>query len=74
VAQRDSEPNNNTALTNLWQVGETVQDNHAILLPSHLSTGDYRLIVGMYDINDASARLLTEDGADFVEVATLSLR
>lgn len=73
VAQRDSEPNNNTALTSLWTVGETINDNHAILLPDDLTAGDYRLIVGMYDSQPPHERLVMPDGADYLEIATLDI-
>ena len=35
----------------------TYPDNHALLIPEDLPAGDYTLIVGLYDINDPSARL-----------------
>lgn len=61
VAQRDSEPGGNAALTSLWQVGELIADNHALAI-GDLPAGDYRLIIGLYDINDATLRLSVADG------------
>jgi mannosyltransferase len=65
MAQRDTEPSGNQALTNTWQVGETIVDNHALALPN-LPAGDYTLILGLYDVNNATARLSVGDGDYFV--------
>ncbi|MEO1163930.1 MAG: glycosyltransferase family 39 protein [Chloroflexota bacterium] len=66
VAQRDSEPVANQALTTLWQPNAPVVDNHALLIPSDLPAGAYTLIVGLYDVNDASARLGVGEGDFYV--------
>ncbi len=68
AAQRDSEPGGGLAKTVDWQPGVAVLDNHALSLPHDLSPGDYKLIAGLYDINDASARLPVGDG-DYLELA-----
>jgi uncharacterized membrane protein len=65
VAQRDSEPSGNQALTTLWQVDETIVDNHALALPN-LPAGDYTLILGLYDVDNATARLSVGEGDYFV--------
>ncbi len=70
VAQRDSEPGGGLAKTVDWLPGVPVLDNHALLLPKDLSPGDYRLIAGLYDINDARARLPVGDG-DYLELARI---
>jgi len=42
---------------------------YGILLPADLPAGDYRLIAGLYDPDQAGMpRILTLDGADFVEL------
>ena len=64
VAQRDSEPAGNAALTTLWQVGEVIEDNHALAI-GDLAAGDYTLIVGLYDIGDPESRLPVDD-SDFL--------
>ncbi len=47
---------------------------YGILLPADLSAGNYRLIAGLYDPELAGMpRILTLDGADFVEVGELLL-
>lgn len=70
VAQRDSEPGGGGAKTSDWQPGEPVIDKHALLLPKDLPPGDYQLIAGLYDINDASARLPVGAG-DYLELARI---
>ncbi len=48
VAQRDSPPQATFRPMNTWQPGETVRDNHALLLPADLSPGTYALWVKVY--------------------------
>ncbi len=72
VAQRDSEPGGGLAKTVNWQPGALVIDKHALLLPKDLSSGDYQLIAGLYDINDASARLPVGQG-DYLELARIRI-
>ncbi|HRQ37419.1 MAG TPA: glycosyltransferase family 39 protein [Chloroflexota bacterium] len=64
VTQRDSEPGGGLNLTTIWQPGETVIDNHGLLLPADLPPGPYTLLLGLYDIADPTARLpvLTSTG------------
>jgi len=73
VAQRDSEPAGGLSLTTTWQPDSPIIDNHALAIPSDLATGDYTLILGLYDINDPSARL-TIDDATYVEITTVSVQ
>lgn len=70
VAQRDSEPGAGLAKTVDWRPGIPVLDNHALLLPKDLPPGDYTLIAGLYDINDATARLTVGNG-DYLELARI---
>jgi 4-amino-4-deoxy-L-arabinose transferase-like glycosyltransferase len=48
VAQRDSEPVGGWRPTPSWRVGESVRDNHGLLIPESVPAGEYRLIVGLY--------------------------
>ena len=57
VAQRDSEPGGGQAVTTGWQPGETIIDNHGLLIPTDLPPGNYRIIMGLYDSGDSSVRL-----------------
>jgi len=47
-AQTDGQPGGGSLPTHVWQPGETVKDNYAILLPGDLQPGTYTLRVGMY--------------------------
>jgi mannosyltransferase len=57
VAQRDSEPGGNLKPTTIWPPGETISDNHGLLIPADLPPGDYTLLLGLYDLADPAARL-----------------
>lgn len=51
IAQRDSEPVGGSLPTDQWVVGQTVVDNHGILVPPGTPPGAYRLILALYDPN-----------------------
>ena len=72
VGQRDAEPAGGAYLTNLWQPGEVVADNHG--LPIHPATppGEYRVEVGMYD-PETGRRLVTEAGDSQVWLEPLAI-
>lgn len=72
VAQRDSEPGGGLALTTTWMPGQTVVDNHALVVPSDLDAAHYLLITGLYQINQPAARLLV-DGADSLTLAEIAV-
>ncbi|MBL8163290.1 MAG: hypothetical protein JNJ61_14985, partial [Anaerolineae bacterium] len=74
AAQRDAEPGGNSLPTTAWTPGETVVDNHGLALPTDLAPGRYTLIVGLYDIDNPAARLLTETGADYVVLGEVTVR
>jgi hypothetical protein len=54
--------------TMLWDVSETLRDEHLIVLPPNLAAGNYRLIVGMYAQPDM--QMLGES----VEIGTVALK
>lgn len=60
AAQRDSEPGGGLTLTTTWTPGETIADQHALLLD--VPPGDYTLIVGLYDLDNSESRLPVADG------------
>jgi len=60
VAQRDSEPVGGSRPTTSWQEGETIIDNHGILVPQDRPTGTYELLGGMY-LPATGQRLLITD-------------
>lgn len=72
VAQRDSEPGGGQQLTPLWEPGALIADRHAVPLPEGLAPGAYTLIVGLYKLQDATARLPVGEG-DYLTLATLDI-
>ena len=68
IAQRDSEPVGGSQPTDQWVVGQTVVDNHGVLIPPGTPPGTYRLIVALYDAN---GRLGLPDGVDYFVLGEL---
>ncbi len=50
LAQGDSPPVMGDYPTSLWADGEIIADPHPVALPPDLPAGDYRLLVGMYNL------------------------
>ncbi|HEX3049270.1 MAG TPA: glycosyltransferase family 39 protein [Aggregatilineaceae bacterium] len=73
LAGHDAEPNNNRTPTFTWTPGDTVIDPHGLVIPPDLTSGNYSLIVVLYDINNPQARLLISE-ADSAPVDHLLLR
>lgn len=69
AAQRDSEPVNGARPTSTWTAGENVTDRHGLVLPADLPTGDYMLIVGLYDPNTGTRLPVGE--RDYLELGTI---
>lgn len=63
VAQHDGEPVGGLVLTTMWKPDEVVRDNHGVFLPLDLPRGDYKLAVGLYEVNTGE-RLTLADGSD----------
>lgn len=77
VGQHDSEPVAGTRLTTLWQVGETIQDPHGVLIMPGTPPGVHTVRVGLYSLEDGRRLEVTEGGsglADAVDLATLTVR
>ncbi len=72
VAQHDSEPGSNLAITTGWLPGQPITDAHGLLIPPHLPPGAYRLIAGLYDLNDPQARLPV-NGQDHLDVGSIQV-
>jgi hypothetical protein len=73
--QRDSQPQNSFRPTTTWAAREPIRDAYAFSLAG-LAPGDYRLIVGLYHVEDGHAvRLkIPATGQDFVELSHVSIR
>ena len=51
IAQTDAEPVGGFNLTSQWVTGAEINDNYGILLPGNIPSGQYRVLVGMYDFS-----------------------
>lgn len=60
LTQHDGAPGGGLLYTHTWTPGESVRDNHGLLLPPDLPPGDYRLVVGLFD--PATGRLVVVPG------------
>lgn len=72
VAQQDLQPQSGAAPTTTWLPGEILTDPYTLSLPSDLSTGEYRIITGMYD-SLTGQRMPVSTGEDFVELGTVTI-
>jgi hypothetical protein len=72
VAQRDGEPGGGLRLTTVWQPGETVVDNHGLLVPAGTPAGDYTLLLGLYPLSDAGTRLPIQTAEGVVDAFPLA--
>jgi 4-amino-4-deoxy-L-arabinose transferase-like glycosyltransferase len=68
VAQGDGPPLMGDYPTSVWSSGEVIVDPHSIVLPADIPQGQYRLLVGMYNL-ETLVRLPRLDGAgDTVDI------
>lgn len=72
VSQRDTEPRDGFDPTDEWTTRDLRVDRVAIPIPPGLSSGEYRLIVGMYRA-DNGARLPVSSGGDFYELGKVQV-
>jgi hypothetical protein len=72
VAQHDSEPVGDSAPTNTWEPNRVYTDLHGIVIPSDLPAGEYRLIAGLYNSDNAQERL-SVDAGDYLTLATITI-
>lgn len=54
AAQQDGEPGGGLAPTTTWAPGARVADNHGVLVPPDLPPGNYRLMIGLYNLVDGA--------------------
>lgn len=67
VFQRDKLPLSDLAPMSSWAVGETVRDAYAMVIPAALPTGDYRVVVGVYDPAESGRRLAVTSTSNRVD-------
>ena len=75
--QYDRAPLQGVAPTTLWHEGDILLDAYDLEIPADLPSGDYRLLVGLYDLPTLTRLPVQVDGmpaGDTVHVATLTLR
>ena len=72
ITQRDAEPGGGRFPTTGWQPGESIVDNHALVIPKDLHPANFQLIIGLYNIHDPEARLLLSDSEQISDYATLA--
>lgn len=72
AAQRDSEPGGGLLPTVDWSPGQTVVDNHALIIGA-LPPAHYGLIIGLYDATDPQARL-DVSGSDHLSLGQIEIR
>jgi mannosyltransferase len=78
VSQYDSEPGDGMNLTTNWSPDQGVfRDRYGLLVPSTLPDGEYRLLVGMYDVSGAPRLPIVTDGqpaGDTLYLDTIEIR
>jgi len=67
IVQGDGPPVGGDYPTSLWGAGDTVLDPHRVPLPPNTSAGQYRILVGMYDL-ETMERLSRADGGTAAEI------
>ncbi len=70
VAQGDGPPLMGYYPTSLWAAGETFADPHPLSLPAGLPPGQYRLLVGMYDLETMEPLPRSDGGPPSIEIPT----
>jgi hypothetical protein len=68
VAQGDGPPLSGDYPTSMWGTGETIADPHPVSLPGDLPTGEYRLLVGMYELETLQRLPRVDGNGDSVEI------
>jgi len=78
AAQADSEPGNGMNLTSSWRPEQGMfADRYGVLVPETVPTGQYRLLVGMYDVGDTPRlpiRVNGEASGDALPLATVEVQ
>ena len=72
VAQRDSQPSGGAQPTSNWQADDMIVDRHALAIPAGLPSGEYRLILALYDAANPRNRLPV-DAADHAVLGAIQV-
>lgn len=73
VAQRDTQPLQGVFPTSHWQVGQLVTDEPNLPLPSNLAPGQYQILLGLYQPDQAFTPLTLSDGQNVLTLATITI-
>ncbi len=73
VAQTDGVPSNGARPTTDWQLGEIIVDPHTLHLPTDLPSGQYRLLLLMFD-STGGAQVFTREGNGAITLATFEVQ
>ncbi len=72
IAQQDDQPQRGAYPTSFWDVGETIADEHALVIPRDAPAGDYSIEIGVYRASDG-ARLPIRNGGDSLGLGVVTL-
>jgi hypothetical protein len=73
VAQGDGVPVDGRYPTSAWNEGESILDSRSLTLPADLQSGEYRLILGLYNPVDGSRLHVAEQETDSVLLGQLKV-
>ncbi len=73
VAQRDRPPLDGAYPTGLWDPGEIIADKITLSLPANLPSGEYRIIVGMYDLSTGQRLVVPDNPANEVNLTNVTI-
>ena len=75
--QGDGPPLDGAYPTSHWDLGEELVDVHTLHVSDQAQSGEYRLVVGLYTLDDGQRLPVTggpATGADNVEITPLTIR
>ncbi|HUW95875.1 MAG TPA: hypothetical protein VMW58_08805, partial [Anaerolineae bacterium] len=73
VAQRDSGPVGGWRPITGWTVGQSIRDNHGLLMPQSVTAGEYELLAGLYDEQGARLPVVDELGRAMGDSVSLGI-
>lgn len=77
ITQRDAQPLDGFIPTSYWPPRQAVADDYTLTLPADAPAGEYRVMVGWYDLATATRLPMTRDGesmGDAYQVGTFTVR
>jgi hypothetical protein len=73
AAQADGEPRGSAYPTSAWVAGDVIPDEHVLILPANLASGEYTLHMGLY-LAPNGTRLPVQPAGDSFTLGTLRVR